>query len=312
MVHKFWEVRNALEPGVGDLLIYGVIGGFFGDVTPTEFREDLESLGNVSELRVFINSPGGDVFAGQAIHSILKRHSASITIYVDGLAASIAAVIAMAGDRVIMPRNAMMMIHNPFTFGLGDSEEFREIADTLDKIRESIIPVFTSKTGMDREEIISLLDAETWMTAGEAVRMGFADEIEEAKQVAASMSGPGKLVVNGMTVDLDRYQNPPKMALGVDTTMSPSYSKQGETVLEAVSEYEQRTLGRLAARESSGRDLSNQDVGRWQHIKDAANRVLGVVAASPDPAPLSINQAQANQVAIEKERLRAIMNGVAA
>ena len=126
MGRKFWEFRNATEPGVGDLLIYGIIGGFFGDVTPSQFREDLDSLGNISNLRVFINSPGGDVFAGQAIHSILQRHSASITIYVDGLAASIAAVIAMAGDHVIMPRNAMMMIHNPFTFAMGDSEDLRE------------------------------------------------------------------------------------------------------------------------------------------------------------------------------------------
>lgn len=314
MGRKFWQIRNATEPGVGDLLIYGPIGTddgmswLFDDVTPKQFSEDLNALGAISELRVFINSPGGDVFAGQAIHSILKRHSASITVYVDGLAASIAAVVAMAGDRVIMPRNAMMMIHNPFTFGLGDSEEFRKLADTLDQIRESIVAAFESKTGMDRDELLPLLDAETWLTADDAVKMGFADEIEEEKRIAASMSGPGKLVVNGMTVDLDRYQNPPKMAMGVDTTMSTdSYSKQGDTVLDAVSEYERRTLGRLAAREKSGRDLSDTDTGRWEQVQDVANRVLGRIAAGSVQSP-----DMGEQVAIEKERLRAILNGIPA
>ena len=107
MSRKFWTFRNAAEPGTGDLLIYGPIGSddglawLFDELTPKEFRADLEALGDISELRVFINSPGGDVFAGQAIHSILQRHPAKITVYIDGLAASAAVLPVMAGDRVV-------------------------------------------------------------------------------------------------------------------------------------------------------------------------------------------------------------------
>lgn len=313
MSRKFWTIRNASEPGVGELLIYGNIGSddglawLFDDVTPKQFREDLDDLGDISELRVMINSPGGDVFAGQAIHSILKRHKARVSVYVDGLAASIAAVIAMAGDRVIMPRNAMMMVHNPWTIAAGDAGEMREVADTLDRIRESILAAYQGKTGMDRGELLGLLDAETWMTAEEAVEMGFADEIEETQQIAASMSGRGKLEINGITVDLEQYQNLPKLAFGVDTSQNPkgdAYSKHGANVLEAVSEYEQRTLGRLGAREKSGRGLSNTDIGRWQQIQDTANRVLGRIAGGAES-----QDEEVLKVAIEYQRIRAILNG---
>lgn len=217
MPRKFWNIRNAAdEPGVGELLLYGPIGSddglswLFDNITPKQFREDLDALGAISELRVFINSPGGDVFAGQAIHTMLRRHPANVTAYVDGLAASIASVVAMAGDRIIMPRNAMMMVHNPMTIALGDAEEFRQVADTLDQIRESIVAAYQGKTGMEHDELVALLDAETWMTAEEAVEQGFADEIEEAKQVAASMIGD-RLVVNGQEMDLGRFRNRPRM-----------------------------------------------------------------------------------------------------
>lgn len=212
---KFWQFRAAKdEPKVGELMLYGSISDFswWGDeVTPKQFKEDLDALGDIDVLKVFINSGGGDAFAGQAIHSMLKRHKAQVNVYVDGLAASIASVIAMAGDKVIMPRNAMMMIHNPWTWGFGDARAFREIADRLDKIRESLVVVYEGKSGMERERIIELLDAETWMTADEAVEMGFADEIEESKPVAASIAD-GRLVVNGQQFDLSRYRNPPKLA----------------------------------------------------------------------------------------------------
>jgi len=210
---KFWQFRAAAEPGVGVLLLYGEISDitWFGDeVTPKQFWNELQNLGVIKELKVYINSPGGDVFAGQAIYSMLSRYQAQVTVYVDGLAASAASLIAMAGDRVIMPRNAMMMIHNPWTYAWGDANAFLQIAAELEKIREAMIPVYQAKTGLTKDEISKLLDAETWMTASEAVELGFADEIEEAKQVAASIIAPGRMVVNGMEFDLTRYQRPPQ------------------------------------------------------------------------------------------------------
>lgn len=211
---RFWQFRAAAEPGVGELLLYGEIADstWYGDeVTPKQFKEDLDALGDISELRIYINSPGGDVFAGQAIYSILRRHSARKVVYVDGLAASAASLVAMAGDRIIMPRNAMMMVHNPWTIVIGDATTLRQVADALDKVRETLVSVYEGKTGLSRDKIVEMLDAETWMTADEAAELGFADEIEEAKQVAASLAGPGRLVVNGVTVDLTKFRNPPKV-----------------------------------------------------------------------------------------------------
>jgi ATP-dependent Clp protease protease subunit len=212
--NKFWAFKNATKDKPAELALYGPISSesWWGDeVTPKQFKEDLDALGDVDELSVYINSDGGDVFAGQAIHSMLRRHKAKITVYVDGLAASIASVVAMAGDVIRMPRNAMMMIHNPWTIALGNAEDFRKMAEDLDKIRESIITTYQDKSGMDKDKIVELMDAETWLTAEEAVEYGLADELEETKAVAASLDS-GALVVNGQRMDLSRYKHPPQLA----------------------------------------------------------------------------------------------------
>lgn len=187
---KFWNfVKNA--DNTGELQLYGDISesSWWGDeVTPKDFKKDLDALGDIGELKVYINSGGGDVFAGQAIHSMLKRHRASVTVYIDGLAASIASVIAMAGDKVIMPKNAMMMIHNAWTWGVGNSADFRKLADDLDKINETIKTTYLDKaSNVDETKLIELMDNETWLSAEDAIKYGFADEIEESKQVAASL-----------------------------------------------------------------------------------------------------------------------------
>lgn len=185
---KFWNFRNSTEKSA-ELLLYGVISDtswWDDEVTPKQFAEDLKALGDIDELTVRINSPGGDVFAGQTIYSLIKAHKAKVTVCVDGLAASIASVIAMSGDTVIMPKNAMLMIHNPWAWAYGNANDFRKMADDLDKIRESLIAVYQDKTGMEREKIIEMLDAETWLTAAEAKEYGFADNVDE-KRVAASV-----------------------------------------------------------------------------------------------------------------------------
>src|SRR5690554_544642 len=131
-----------IDDKTGELILYGEISDYtwWGDeVTPKQFKEDLDALGDIDILNVYINSPGGDVFAGQAIYSMLKRHKAYVNVFIDGIAASIASLIAMAGDKVIMPANAMMMIHNPWVFATGNANDLRKIADDLDKIRDSMI-----------------------------------------------------------------------------------------------------------------------------------------------------------------------------
>ena len=189
---KFWQFRAATENSSAELLLYGYISesSWWGDeVTPKQFAEDLKALGDINELSVRINSGGGDVFAGQTIYSLLKAHKAKVTVYIDGLAASIASVIAMSGDPVVMPKNAMMMIHNPWTWAAGNAQDFRKLADDLDKIRESMIAVYEDKSGMEKEKIIELLDAETWLTAKEAKEYGFVDEVSPSQAAAAAGNG---------------------------------------------------------------------------------------------------------------------------
>lgn len=196
----------------GEIIIYGDISdmSWWGDeITPKQFSEDLTALGDVSEIQVRINSNGGDVFAGMAIHSMLRRHSATVTVMVDGLAASIASIIAMSGDKVIMPKGTMMMIHNPWSsvWG-GDAATFRETADLLDKIRDSLVDVYHAKSGLDVEEIKSLMDSETWLSADEAVSKGFADEVEGAIPVVANAASR-MAFFNGISFDMSPYRNAP-------------------------------------------------------------------------------------------------------
>ena len=181
MSNQFWRfVQN--EAKESELILEGVIASeswFEDDVTPQMFRDELDK--HTGNITVRLNSPGGDVFAGVSIMNMLKDREGDVTIIVDGLAASIASVIAMAGDKIIMNTGSMMMIHNAWSFAVGDSQELRKIADQLDKIGESIISVYATRTGLDTDTIKDMLDAETWMTADEAVEMGFADEAVEGK-----------------------------------------------------------------------------------------------------------------------------------
>lgn len=210
----FWRFQAATDlPDTGELTLYGPFNSdppwLDDEITPKRFKQELDALGEIKQLRVMINSDGGDVFAGQAIHSMLARHPAKVTVYIDGLAASIASIVAMAGDTVIMPKNAMMMIHDPWTIGIGNARDFRKLADTLDHIRESMLAAYENKTQMERGKLINMLNAETWMTAEEAVEMGFADEIEESKKIAASLIKPGLVEINGQRFDISKFKNPP-------------------------------------------------------------------------------------------------------
>lgn len=211
--NKFWKfIKNEAED-IGELQIYGYIANesWWGDeVTPKQFSKELKDLGDINILNIYINSGGGDVFASQAIYSILSRHKAIKNVYIDGLAASGASIIAMAGDKIIMPENAMMMIHNAWTFAFGEAKDFRKLADDLDKIQQSIVSVYKAKTGLDEQEIIDFLDAETWFTAEEAVEFGFADKMDEEKEIAACLKG-GKLFYNGIEMNFEHYKNAPEI-----------------------------------------------------------------------------------------------------
>ena len=206
---KFWEVRMAAER-VGELLLYGTImsESFWGDeITPKQIDADLKALGELDTLNVRINSPGGSVFAGQAIYSIIKRHPAAAkNAYIDGLAASMATIIPNACDKVYMPTNALMMIHRPYAGYVGNADELRQKADVLDKMESQVIDIYAEKSGLDADKIKELLAAETWMTAQEALDYGFIDEIEKDFRVAASLDGDF-LVYGDVRTDVKAFKN---------------------------------------------------------------------------------------------------------
>ena len=181
---------RARGPDTAEILVHEPIGAdIFGDgLTSKRFVEELNRLGAVRELLVRINSPGGAVSDGIAIYNALKEHPARIEVLVEGLAASIASVIAMAGDRIRMGEGALMMIHNPWTLAIGDADDLRKTAETLDKHTDVLVDIYARRTGRPRDEIAAMLDAETWMTGPEAVEKGFADEHAEAEDDEAAQA----------------------------------------------------------------------------------------------------------------------------
>lgn len=210
MPKKFWNLKK--KGNSAELLIYGEISDMllWGDeVVPKDIDNELKAMGDVSEIIVRINSPGGDVFAGVAIHAMLSRHKAKKTVYVDGIAASIASVIAMAGDEIVMANGSMFMVHNPMSIVFGNSNEFRSMADRLDTVRDAFMSIYTEKTGMTDKEIISLLDAETWMTADEAISMGFATKLEQGNKIAACIRD-NIAIINGVEMEW-KFANAPKL-----------------------------------------------------------------------------------------------------
>lgn len=173
------------------MYLYGEISSttWFGDeLTPKQFKADLDALGDIDTLKVYINSGGGDVFAGWNIINILQRHKATKIGYCDGLAASIAFDIYQSMDKRIAMKNSMLMTHNCWTITMGNRHDLRKQADEMEKIDGMLAETTAKKSGKTVEEIIAIQDAETWYTAQEAVDEGFADELEEGKQLAACVS----------------------------------------------------------------------------------------------------------------------------
>jgi ATP-dependent Clp endopeptidase proteolytic subunit ClpP/HK97 family phage major capsid protein len=182
---KGYQIKN-LAGGEADIWIYEEIGEtWFGGLSAKRLKDDLEALGDITLITLHINSPGGDVFDGNAIYNLLKQHKARVVVYIDGLAASIASVVAMAGDEIHIAENALMMVHDPWTYAIGNAEELRKMADMLDKIKGTIITTYVKRTGLEEEEIEELMAAETWMNAEEAVEYGFADDTVESLAAAA-------------------------------------------------------------------------------------------------------------------------------
>lgn len=178
---KFWNWKNQAEPESSKervLELYGTIAEvswFDDDVTPQMFRDEL--LAGNGPVTVWINSPGGDCIAASQIYSMLMDYEGEVTVKIDGIAASAASVIAMAGTKVFMAPTALIMIHNPMTGAFGNHADMEKAIEMLDEVKESIINAYEIKTGLSRSKLSHLMDAETWMNANKAVELGFADDV---------------------------------------------------------------------------------------------------------------------------------------
>jgi len=178
---KFIAAAAADQPAT--LSIYDEIG--FWGVQAKDFVGDLRAIKS-KVINVEINSPGGDVFAGLAIYNALKSSGKEIVVKVMGVAASAASLIAMAGDKIVMPKNTFMMVHNPWSFASGNADELRDTADTLDKIGASLQATYVARTGQSEDKIKELLSKDTWLTADESLALGFATEVTDAVTASAS------------------------------------------------------------------------------------------------------------------------------
>lgn len=174
---KFWNwIHN--EAGGRVLRLEGPIDdeSFWGDeVTPKAFREELNA--GTEDITVWINSPGGNVFAAAEIYTMLRDYPGSVTVKIDAIAASAASVIAMAGNKVLMSPVAMLMIHDPSTIAMGNTKDMEKAIATLNEVKESIINAYAAKSGLSHNRISKLMENETWMNAKKAVELGFADEV---------------------------------------------------------------------------------------------------------------------------------------
>lgn len=180
-----------------ELYIYDFIGEWLGGISPKQIADDLKAAGKIDLINVRINSPGGDVFDGITIYNLLKRHQARVEVDIDGLAASIASIVAMAGDSVRMAANGMFMVHEPMSGQFGNADDMRKKADLLDQVQENLISTYAAKTGISDARLAELMAAETWMTAAQAAQEGFVDAVTAELKMAACF-------------DLSRFKNAPR------------------------------------------------------------------------------------------------------
>lgn len=222
---KFWRLvaqDSGDEPSAFDLLIFNAIGDPWSEETTwaKAFTEELWKLPkSVRRLNIHINSPGGSVAEAQAIYSALADHQSEKVVYIDGIAASAATIPAMVGHRVFIRSNANMMIHSPMAIAFGNANAMRDAISMLESVTESIVNVYQKKSGLDRDELRALMEAETWFTAEQAVKRGFADEVRGVIKAAASTEN-GHVIFNGTEFDLGAFRYRKTPAFPEATTMN--------------------------------------------------------------------------------------------
>lgn len=264
---KSWYSIQAKEgaPETAEVSIHDEIGGW--GISARDFIRDLRGLGPVSRIDLSIHSPGGSVFEGWAIYNRLSNHPAEVHVTVEGLAASMASVIAMAGDTVTMPANSYLMIHDPWGFAMGGAEDMRKHADLLDKLRGNIVNVYAARTGLPVDEVERMMAEETWMDAAEAMELGFADAVSGAVEAAAHF-------------DLSRFDHPPVIdKAGRVNGESPSANhtmglfKKDDDAQARVTELEER-ISAMEAELTEANDLAAEATQKVTELQAAVKSAV--------------------------------------
>ena len=243
MTKKFWNITKNEEAKSADIVMYGSIGSdeYWDDVCDKTIKEEIGNLGDVENINVHINSPGGSVFAAVAIANTLKNHKAKVTAFIDGLAASAATIITSACDVVKMPKNALFMIHNPLTWAYGNKQELEKTGILLDKVKDSILETYLAKTkDKTKEELSALMDKEKWFNAEEAKEYGFVDEI--AGEVENLQNVNNLLIVNSLAFDISKFKNFPRFK-----TTEPVTKPTSEPTQNIATNTEEMTLEKFKA-----------------------------------------------------------------
>jgi ATP-dependent Clp endopeptidase proteolytic subunit ClpP len=261
-------VRLPRQAKGAEILIYDEIGAF--GIPAKAFLDELKALGPVAELTVRINSPGGSVFDGVAIYNALKRHEARATLWIDGIAASIASMIAMAGDEVVMPENAMLVLHDPSGLVMGTASDMRTMAEALDRMKAGMVAAYRDKSGRDGAEIEALMAAETWLSAEEALELGLADRVEAPVRMAAHF-------------DLSRFRNPPLQLAAHAATPSPQEDDMSDSKKATPRKpgLDESATPQAAPPETSPDDKATRDVSAPAEIAPAEPASTPAVASQP-------------------------------
>lgn len=303
---KWFSTKASAAGKAAEITIFNDIG--YGGVTTADFYDALRAIGDVEQINVLIQSHGGDVSTGFAIYDILARHPARVVVRVVGLAASMASVIAMAGDEVVMPENARMMVHNPWGQVEGDAKSISSFAEALGSMGRSIQDAYIARTGLTRDEVAALMDAETWLTAERAVALGFADRVEPALAISAKF-------------DLSRFAKAPKnfaaqskkeSAMTTKTTENEGSAETGaaktedEIRKEVIANHREiRSLCKLAGRE----DLADKYIDDGLAIGAVITALAALAAEDEKAAPqISARNNSASEGAAKLVDTSAIFN----
>ena len=280
---KFWKFRNLADSQKAELLLYGDIAEtswWRDEVTPKQFADDLAALGDVSEITVYINSGGGDVFAAQAIGNQLERCSATVTVHIDGLCASAATIVACHADKVVAAADSSYMIH-PVSMGICDyltAEDMKNNLKALDTIRDNIISLYAKKTGREKDECAKWMDETNWWTPTEAKENGFVDEVDDAEDAVVENRN-GILFVN---------------SIGMHTPFrdAPNFVRS-------------RVVKNSAARSENKRPAEQPEDNDHGEVKDMEIKTVNDLRSA---YPEMVAQIEANATAAERTRIQEIEN----